>query len=354
MKILITMLTVIFINLQLYAVDLNCKNAAISIEKKVSINNGNLDNEDGLIYCSKLKGEKLFHIRIFSGSEHPTYIFMGAKPPLDSNDTDGVVRIYEFTPPNNLHVIDSFPLTAFHSEWIINENGVYFDQWVLRNYDNLVLDNDKLLYYRELNYPIDDENTKIKFNRQKVYNSYKIGSLEKAQEITKSEFNLKNNRKTLRLLESMNLSPNKEIAVFTDIYNIYFHYMGDMDREELFRYSDSKDAVGLSLYDSAKGDFNILTFFPDIDPNSFCDENALFGSMHWHPNGDILFFDNSGICYACIWMINLKTQTVKKLVPEHEAIHPWFSIRNGQEFLAYVQGDEIREIKINLDAPGYN
>lgn len=328
------MLTVIFINLQLYAADLNCR------------------NEDGLVYCSDLKGEQLFHVRVFTGSEHPSYIFMGAKPPLDSKDTNGVMRIYEFTPPNNLFVIDSFPLMAFHSEWIISENGVYFDQWVLRNYDNLVLDNDKLLYYRELNYPVDNENAKIKCTRQKVYYSYKTGSMEKAEEITKSEFILKNSRKTLHSLENMNLSPNEKIAVFTDIYNIYFHYMGDMNREELFRYSDSKDAIGLSLYDSTKGDFNILKFFPEIDPDGFCDENALFGSMHWHPDGDILFFDNSGICYACIWMINIKTQTVKKLVPEHEAIHPWFSIRNEQEYLAYVQGNEIREIKIDLKTPG--
>ena len=47
------------------------------------------------------------------------------------------------------------------------------------------------------------------------------------------------------------------------------------------------------------------------------------------------------MCYACIWMVNLSNRKVKKIVPEHEAIHPYFFIYKNQEYIAYLEENKI-------------
>ena len=57
-----------------------------------------------------------------------------------------------------------------------------------------------------------------------------------------------------------------------------------------------------------------------------------------------LFFDNAGVDYRCIWRVDTQTQEVVKIVPEHEAIHPFVFAHDGNAFVAYVEGPRIERV----------
>ncbi|MBI2376855.1 MAG: hypothetical protein HYV07_22845 [Deltaproteobacteria bacterium] len=65
------------------------------------------------------------------------------------------------------------------------------------------------------------------------------------------------------------------------------------------------------------------------------------GQSAFSDDSSTLFFDNSGK-NACIWEYHFPTKALTKIVPEHEAEHPFFFRKEANESLAYVERDSVR------------
>lgn len=114
------------------------------------------------------------------------------------------------------------------------------------------------------------------------------------------------------------------------------------------------DDTGLETWSAKKGKYNAVGHQYQIDiyeegdlimslDNFLKTEDLLIGKFVWDDNATLLFFDNSGVDYRCIWTMNPKTQQVIKIIPEHHAIHPFYfkSRDNGGEYLLYVEENKI-------------
>ena len=72
------------------------------------------------------------------------------------------------------------------------------------------------------------------------------------------------------------------------------------------------------------------------------DGEFVIGSETWSEDDKILYFDNYGEGLACIWRYDLETKELSKIVPEHEAEHPFAFSYKGKEYVVYVEGQEIK------------
>lgn len=296
----------------------------------------------GVVFRSPNTEEQLFHVRILSEEASLIYIFMGAVIPKDSTDTSHFTRIYEYTEKEGIHVIDSMKIAAFNHYWVHNGNGVYFEQMLLRNSDNLLFKEKTLLYYKENR----SEENKYS-NPGKKYFSYIINSKKTPTEISEYDFYKDNPRRQTSTINHVLLSPERNFCLTSDVYNIRFYNHLKRDSILILQKQNNEAISKYFNSESVKSSLSLFDYFPTQSIDEICDEEALFGHMVWHPMHDTLFFDNSGYCYACIWMFDYKSREAKKLVPEHEAIHPFFFIKENQEFLAYVQTNEIRVYELN-------
>jgi len=66
------------------------------------------------------------------------------------------------------------------------------------------------------------------------------------------------------------------------------------------------------------------------------------GGISWSEDDKILYFDNHEIALACIWRYDLETKELSKVVPEHEAEHPFAFSYKGREYVAYIEGQDIK------------
>ncbi|KMQ50173.1 hypothetical protein CHISP_2943 [Chitinispirillum alkaliphilum] len=299
-----------------------------------------------VVYRSALPDEVLFQVRVsVSPDDHLTYLFLGSVIPIDSADTGHYMRIYEYIPGKKVHIVDSMPVMPFNSIWTMEENGVYFEHMLLRNYDNLHLSGDTLFYYQEITYPEYDHQTDVKFTYDREYFMYVIGSEQNPIQTDEVRFRKSNRRLSVHSLENVAISPNGNYTSRNNMYNISFLLTSDYTEDEIMQSFKTKEVFALPKFTTG---YDLITYFPGFEEmEQPCnDEYALFGGMDWHPDGDVLFFDNSGICYACIWMFDLKSKEVKKLVADHEAIHPFYYEKKGQQYLAYVQENEVRRYSL--------
>jgi hypothetical protein len=304
-----------------------------------------LPADEGIVFRASLPDERLMHVRVGGTPERTVYVFLGAVRPSDSLDTSRRVTIYEYDPAEGLYAIDAYTLMAFESPRTHTDEGVYFEEAVLRNSDNLVLVDDTLLYYRENGYSREDETGGIVHDR--TFYAYVLGSRQNPRRITADTFS-RHSRRRVHTTRSLLLSPTGAVAAYNLSTTILFHHPDTTGaRACLRRFTEGHYSKSV-LYDTSKGDFSLLKYFPGpANPEEPCPEGALFGGMHWHPDADILFFDNSGICFACIWAIDLRTKVVRKLVPAHAAMHPCF-VREGEGgFLVYVQNNTIRRVRFD-------
>ncbi len=90
------------------------------------------------------------------------------------------------------------------------------------------------------------------------------------------------------------------------------------------------------------GDFTVAPLFPDLVGRTIVDDDyVLVGGMSWQDDSRRLYFDNSGVCYACIWVLDIEGRDIRKIVPEHEAIHPCYFEYGERGYVAYVLGNRL-------------
>ena len=72
------------------------------------------------------------------------------------------------------------------------------------------------------------------------------------------------------------------------------------------------------------------------------DGEFVIGSETWSEDDKILYFDNYGELLACIWRYDLETKELSKIVPEHEAEHPFAFTYKGKEYVVYIENQDIK------------
>ncbi len=70
--------------------------------------------------------------------------------------------------------------------------------------------------------------------------------------------------------------------------------------------------------------------------------NFIIGDVNWSKDNKWLYFDNHGEILACIWRYNLETKELSKIVPEHEAEHPYSFMYKGVAHIIYIEGQSIK------------
>ena len=68
----------------------------------------------------------------------------------------------------------------------------------------------------------------------------------------------------------------------------------------------------------------------------------VIGGVSWSEDDKILYFDNHDIALACIWRYDLETKELSKIIPEHEAEHPFAFTYKGKEYVVYIEGQDIK------------
>ena len=76
------------------------------------------------------------------------------------------------------------------------------------------------------------------------------------------------------------------------------------------------------------------------------------GDITWSTDSKKLFFDNTGGA-ACIWELSIEKNTLNKIVPDHNAIHPFSFSRNGYDYVLYSQETSIRMATNDPGAEGF-
>lgn len=101
------------------------------------------------------------------------------------------------------------------------------------------------------------------------------------------------------------------------------HYtVSVVDSKILFQYEKSKDV--------------------DTIVNQKNNGSWSFGKVAWNKNSSEFYVDNSGPT-ACIWKYSLVDKKLVKIVPEHEAVLPFWYEENGNGALYYAEGAYIKK-----------
>ena len=66
------------------------------------------------------------------------------------------------------------------------------------------------------------------------------------------------------------------------------------------------------------------------------------GDINWSKDKQWIYFDNHGETLACIWRYNLNNKTLSKIIPEHEAEHPYSFSYKGVAHVIYIEGQSIK------------
>ncbi len=275
----------------------------------------------GSIFTSNIGSEKFYQIKAIEQKNILRFYFIGVSSSSCGKEIMSRINLYELEPTGKLFIIDS----------IIQQGRADNYDYKLKNlpFDLFELKNNKLYYFTNINFDRNYEHIEAFYDTLDFY-EYIPGSKKRAVPCSKpntiyEKYLLGFNRKHF-----CNISPDKKkIAWMTNYFqdiNICFNNDPNKSTKEFTSnfFTDNE-------LDPSNGDFNISKYFPKAD-----DEYILIGGTSWSNNSKDLYFDNSGIETACIWKLNLESREIKKIVPEHEALNPFYFEYNGNPFVAYT------------------
>lgn len=269
----------------------------------------------GTIFRSNLDNEKLFHVRVFSDNNNLRIYFMGASFSKCSQSEVCNINIYELNPDGSIYIIDNFQVSL---------PGGYLDDYITYNFDNIIIASGKVYYHKTTDFSKINEDPNTFINNLKYY-EYKMGSKQKSIALASQPIRLVY---TLDNLNRCAFSPDHSKVAWTAHIDVDINIANNKNAGD---YNNTLFRNSLK-FNRSRGDLKVSSYFPNIK-----DEYPSFGGLCWNKAGNTLYFDNSGISYACIWKWDLKTQKVTKIIPEHEAIHPYCFTFKNKEMIAYVQ-----------------
>jgi len=277
-------------------------------------------------YLSPHAKEVLMAVRVQVTPEGNRFFFLGSIPTRTSSGANPMVYFYEYTGKGNPYIFDSMPAPTIPAEESIDDSKSRLRDYALHHFDNLWITGTQVRYFRL--------DTGVAARGEALhYFAYDIGTHNPPQAIPANVFRQGNPRqrfdKTALLVEQ---SPDKSLCLVNADYGLYVVH--DCDPTYLTTHYYPK-------VDSSIGDVNLRSLLPRQDDG--CGPDAfLIGAAQWSANGQTIFFDNSGVCMACIWKLDLATKKITKIVPEHNALSPWFFQVGKQQFIAYTQNNAIK------------
>lgn len=293
----------------------------------------------GVYYKSKKKQEKFYNVRVSVVNNHKRFYFIGVKLPLDPKNS--IANIYELKENGEIYTVDSLNLLASESgETKLIHKDIHLKEFMLLQLDNLIIKNGRLYYYKVLKYDRED-GSGLKINKKQYY-EYLIGSEKKSKKINNTVYS---NFVVERPDAIMLVNPQKQIIATNLGEVILFNKIENWTNT--FNQMYINDNAYSHIYnDLKKINFNLADFLPDLDEDDMyydldTKKHVLIGGISWNYRKNKLYFDNSGMTYRCIWEIDLDKNKLTKIVPEHEAIHPYFFEINGIEYIAYVEENKI-------------
>jgi hypothetical protein len=272
----------------------------------------------------------IYHVHVGKiDSVNIGYFFLTLKKHAKKTGSPIFVKINEYSAPDKLHVIDSFPVDNYKAKWVFHENCHYHHEFLLQHFDNLVLSGHNLLYYKPLYDSINHSNV------VRDYFSYSIGSNKRPVKIDSVFYSGMNNRFSFSEAERIFYCKRSGLTFYCNNYNILV-----LHTPQTFDKLRHKEPFKLPVLDSSQRDLDLRPYFREFG----IDANKLFiGGLCFVPEQNYLLFDNSGVNYACIWLFDMNTKILTKIIPEHQAIHPFFYEDEVYDFLVYSEKNTIRQ-----------
>ncbi len=292
----------------------------------------------GTYYVSENKNEYFYNVRTSIINDQARFYFIGVKQPFDEKNPVGT--IYELDEDKSLHVIDTInllPKIKGEKGWELHSNKeTHLQEFMLFQLDNLIVKDGRLYYYKIK----EVERSYLFSNATKEYYEYIIGtkaSSKKIDNIVLSNVivNTTTDSKILNPTKTKLAVNSGELLDFYEIPNVNTLYDSLYLNDKYYTYIESLPKIDFKLSDFIKLESDQL--YTDTDSN----ETLLFGGVCWHSRKNILYFDNSGMLFRCIWEIDFDKNKVTKIVPEHEAIHPYFFEVRAKAYIAYVEKNKI-------------
>ena len=77
-------------------------------------------------------------------------------------------------------------------------------------------------------------------------------------------------------------------------------------------------------------------------------DKFIIGSVNWSLDDKFIYFDNHGADLSCILRYNIESKELSKIVPEHEAEHPFSYNYKEKEYIVYIEGSKIKIATPNI------
>jgi len=282
-------------------------------------------------YKSVNEKEYYYHPRVQLTSKGKVLCFLGIKH-NNEEAKNNEAYLYVLDESKKISVIDTLPI----------HHNIYDYNFVPRQYSNLIIKNGILYYYKELPYDLPDglwEDSQI--TPKKEYYSYNLKQKGEPVKINKPTFLDTPNRISFGTETHVTFLENTNTVALNDTYDIR------IIKNDLWL--KIKDSLAMNpVYSLMKSRENEVLIsveeFPSFNQKYNNTEpcEPEFGSVHWDSVNKNLYFDNSGPCYACIWKLDVESKKVTKIVPEHEAIHPFHYRENNKTYVAYVYKGQLQ------------
>lgn len=276
----------------------------------------------------------LYPRECYSGFERVFYCITVKYPRSDKDTT--MAYIWELTNNAPLYAIDSFPLLAFRSSCTSNDSNEYVSEAILRHYDNLMIHGDTVFYFSEKS---DSSGlfTPALLKQNRSYFSYIIQSRKTSVPCSSEPFDRYSDRYLSGSTYHYAVTPDTTCLAYSNIYDIHIYH----DRRTINKIL-SMESIEFPDLDSSIGDYSVTKLLVESSHQKIDDMcYPLLGTMCWQEDGKRLYFDNSGFCYACIWYTDCMLKNVVKIIPEHDAMHPWFFIMQGRRCILYAEKNKL-------------
>lgn len=270
-------------------------------------------------YQSANEKEYYYHPRVQLTDKGKVFYFFGLKG-------DSKAYLYMLDESKKISIIDTLPIN----------NDV--NDFIARQYTNLVIKDGTLYYYKEL----DNTQGNKMIIPQKEYYSYNLKQRNLPTKINSPNILNKPNRITYNTSTHATFSEKTDYVALFDTYNI--NIIKKSSWEQINKDSLRIDLLGQVINNRQNQVLISVNEFPPFKTEYNHTDPCIpgFAGVHWDDLSENLYFDNSGPCYACIWKLDIKSKKVSKIVPEHEAIHPFHYTQNKQTYIAYAYKGHIQ------------
>jgi len=288
----------------------------------------------GVYYTSENTGEYFYNVRTSIVDDQLRFYFMGVK---SFKEEELLATIYELDENKELHIIDTVNIFQ-ESAYLKGE--IHTKDCMLLQLGNLIV-KDGSLYYFKIN-----ELTENEVDNREFY-KYSIGSKSKPEKVNNYIFS---NVVAIYRGERKIISPDKTklaMTYFSDNFSLFKIENWQAIAPSLYTkpfYNMDSEVDNKEKLSEIKFDFEEHFYFTKDGgymTDNKTDKSVFIGGVCWHSTKNVLYFDNSGIDKRCIWKVNFDANEIIKIVPEHEAIHPYFFKVDDKEYIVYVEENKI-------------